>query len=333
MRADRSTSTPINRRQPQQKHAESFAGSDTDPFQLCVLIAWSAPLLKLLRRALDGFTNPHIGSATTKVSTHGFLNIRLSRFRCGLQQRNGTHNLSALTIAALHYIVFDPGILHHAANAILSYAFDRNDWTVANQRHRDDARACCYAGNMHRTSAAGANPATVLRAGHLQIFTQYPEKRSRGIDVHLFALTIHIELVSCHGGSPICAAIFPTGTAFRPQPNAESQRQTPNGSAAATFSWFRQAAAPDSRPKEPARLPRDALLKLVHQGLHSLSGPSQPGTRPRSRTVDHSCLAISSRTAPGASSVLRELRCCRRLSPDDNSRNSSQARLSLPDHE
>ena len=48
------------------------------------------------------------------------------------------------------------------------------------------------------------------------------------------------------------------GKAYRLQPKRELLRRTQHVKAAATFACFRQADDPDSRPREPARLLRDA---------------------------------------------------------------------------
>src|SRR6202040_4445547 len=117
------------------------------------------PLLQLPGCALDGLTNAKVGSAAADVSAHRFLDVRVGGFRSRLQQRYCAHDLSALTIPALHDILFHPGVLHRSTHMIISYPFNGNDRTVPDQRYGHDTRACSDAGNVHRTRAARADPA------------------------------------------------------------------------------------------------------------------------------------------------------------------------------
>src|SRR2546430_11403370 len=89
-------------------------------------------LSHLFRRALDGFTNSHIGGAAAKIPTHRFFDVRIRWFRGLFQQSDRAHDLSALTIAALDHVFFDPRSLHCPSNRILAHAFDRSYLSIAN---------------------------------------------------------------------------------------------------------------------------------------------------------------------------------------------------------
>src|SRR2546430_15984493 len=90
-------------------------------------------LSHLFRRALDGFTNSHIGGEAAKISTHRFFNVLVRWFRGLFQQRDRAHDLSALTVAALDHIFFYPGMLHRPAHRILRYPFNRSDPPITHQ--------------------------------------------------------------------------------------------------------------------------------------------------------------------------------------------------------
>ena len=79
------------------------------------------------------------------------------------------------------------------------------------------------------------------------------ERRRRGIDVHLLALTIYVEFISCHEAPPI----FPVDRAYPIRPKYALQRRTQHVRAAATIACFRQVAALDSNPIARAALLRD----------------------------------------------------------------------------
>src|SRR6266704_773592 len=90
-------------------------------------------LRNLGRRALDRFTNSDIGSAPAKISAHRFFNVSVRRFWRSFQQRDGAHNLAALTVAALDDVFFHPGVLHRATYWILLHTFNRGYLPITNQ--------------------------------------------------------------------------------------------------------------------------------------------------------------------------------------------------------
>src|SRR5258708_4135601 len=122
MRADRGTAKPTSRQRQPLIHAGNRAYSSADHSHIS--FSCPAPFLQLLRRALDRFTNANIGGAAAKISTHRFFNVGVGWFRSSFQQRDRAHDLSALTVAALHYVFFHPGILHRTTDGILSDAFN-----------------------------------------------------------------------------------------------------------------------------------------------------------------------------------------------------------------
>src|SRR5712671_2515100 len=160
--------------------------------------ACSFPLFQLFGRASDRPANAHIGGAAAQVSAHRLFDIRVRRVGLGLQQRDRAHDLPALAVAALDDIPLHPGALYRPAHGIPADAFDGYDRTVADRRYGENARARRRAAEMHRARTAGADPATVFRPGHLELFAQDPEKRSGRIDVYLATLAVDVELVCRH---------------------------------------------------------------------------------------------------------------------------------------
>ena len=64
----------------------------------------------------------------------------LGWFRRVFEQRNGRHDLSALTVATLDDVFFNPGILHGSPDRVLTDAFDRHYRPIADVRDRNNAR-------------------------------------------------------------------------------------------------------------------------------------------------------------------------------------------------
>src|SRR5690348_1223863 len=76
---------------------------------------------------LDCFADARVGSATANVAAHRLVNVLVRGFRRVFKQRNGSHDLTALAVTALHDVRFHPVVLHSAAHGVLTDAFDGHD--------------------------------------------------------------------------------------------------------------------------------------------------------------------------------------------------------------
>src|SRR3954454_3743523 len=99
----------------------------------------SASLCVRLRGELDGFANADVGTATANVPAHGVINVGVRRTGVACQQRRGRHDLSGLTIAALHDFVLKPGLLNLCASLRLADRFDGRNLRAADAVDRGDA--------------------------------------------------------------------------------------------------------------------------------------------------------------------------------------------------
>src|SRR5262245_60830903 len=61
--------------------------------------------------AVDGLANALIGAAAADVAAHGIVDVGIGRIGFLCKERDGGHDLSGLTIAALGDVFFDPGLL------------------------------------------------------------------------------------------------------------------------------------------------------------------------------------------------------------------------------
>src|ERR1700712_967815 len=75
----------------------------------------SASLCVRLRGKLDRFANAYIGPAAADIPAHGVINIGIRGIRITGKQRRRRHDLSGLTVAALHNFMFKPGLLDSCA--------------------------------------------------------------------------------------------------------------------------------------------------------------------------------------------------------------------------
>src|SRR6202011_3507644 len=137
---------------------------------------------------------------------------------------NRAHDLPALAVSALHDVQRDPLVLHGATKRISGNGLDGDDRTVADERNGHHTRARGHAVEMHGASAAGADAASVLGTGHLQLFAQYPKQWSAGIHGDLLRYAVHVDFVGFHDAPPVSEF---AGMAFRPRPTCEWPRRIP----------------------------------------------------------------------------------------------------------
>src|SRR5262245_19461720 len=186
---------------------------------------------------------------------------------------------------------------------------------------------------MNRARAACTDAASVLRPGHLQFFPQHPKKWRGWIDAHLLALPVYVELIRCHHRPPILLFDLLADRECRLLPTCEWLRQIRRAKLAARTATCRRVDDQDSTPTRRAA-PLDCVSTTLDHPYHCSSIDRRGSDiHPRSIIAGRSCPATASKAAPGASCVHRELQCCRRWFPDDNSHNLIRERPCRPDRE
>src|SRR4029453_11692342 len=93
---------------------------------------------------------------------HRFLDIAVSRFRLVLEQRGGSHDLAALTVAALRYVQLSPSLLDRMI-AIGAKALDGDDRLV-DVTHPHPAGAGGDTIELNRAGAALLDAAAIFGA-------------------------------------------------------------------------------------------------------------------------------------------------------------------------
>src|SRR6185295_8349166 len=117
----------------------------------------------LLGREVNGGTNALIGPAAAHVAGHRLVDVVVSGLRSSGQQCRGRHDLSRLTVAALHDVELEPGLLQSLSDRGLAYRFDRGDGFFADGADRRDARAYRHAVDVNGAGAAQGHAAAELR--------------------------------------------------------------------------------------------------------------------------------------------------------------------------
>lgn len=130
-----------------------------------------------------------VGAAAAQVD-HGCIDLRIAGFGRVLEQRRGCHYLARLAIAALSYLVLDPGGDHPFADGVGLDRLDGGDLTPHHTGHRGNAGAHHIAVHQHRTGAALGQAAAILGAGQPQVIADYPQQGRVGVRLDLIGLLV-----------------------------------------------------------------------------------------------------------------------------------------------
>ena len=139
-----------------------------------------------------------VAHATAKIAVHvrddfGFGGIGILR-----KQRRGLHDLPGLAVAALRYLLGDPGPLQRVF-ALGIETFDGGDLFASGLRYRGLAGAHRLTVEVNSASAAQTGAATELRAGHLQMLADDPQQRR--VIRYFYRMIMPIDVQGSHSSS------------------------------------------------------------------------------------------------------------------------------------
>src|SRR6266478_8011392 len=117
----------------------------------------------LLGREVNGGADTLICPAAAHVAGHRLIDVVVSWLRSSGQQCRGRHDLARLTVAALHNVELEPGLLKGLSDRRLSNCFDRRDDLLADGTDGRYARAPRHAVDVHGAGAAQRDAAAELR--------------------------------------------------------------------------------------------------------------------------------------------------------------------------
>jgi hypothetical protein len=143
-------------------------------------------------RLLDGCSDAHVGGAAAQIARHGRVDIGVIGVRRARQERRGRHNLTRLTIAALHHIDIQPGLLNFLSARGLSHGFDGRNRFVTHRTHGQHTGAHRLAVQVHGAGPALRYAAAKLRAGEPDHIAQHPKKRHVGGNVDRAGFTVDV---------------------------------------------------------------------------------------------------------------------------------------------
>src|SRR6266850_4139226 len=151
----------------------------------------------LLGREMNGGADTLISPAAAHVAGHRLVDVVVSWLRSFGEQCRGRHDLARLTIAALHNVELEPGLLKSLSDRRLSNRFDRGDGFLADGTDRRYARAHRHAVDVNGAGAAQGDAAAELRTRDAEHIAQHPQERSVSIDVYCLRGAVDLDS-ECH---------------------------------------------------------------------------------------------------------------------------------------
>src|SRR5258708_525005 len=146
-----------------------------------------------LRRVLDGLADARIGAAAANVPRHRLVDIGIGGSRYLHEQRTGGHDLPGLTVAALHDLEIEPGLLDLLARRGVAAGLDGSDGMADGGAHRHHAGSPGDAIQVHGAGAAQRGAAAELGAVHAEQVAQGPEKRPVRFPGYLVRLAVDVQ--------------------------------------------------------------------------------------------------------------------------------------------
>src|SRR5579862_64812 len=171
----------------------------------------TAALLFQSGRNADRAADTVVARTPADVARHRRIDL-LIRGPCGLaEQRARGHDLTGQTVAALHDIDLQPGLLQSRANSRAADVLDGLDLRHADAADRQLAGAPRRAIHVHGTRTAQPLPAAVLGADQPELPPQHPQQRHlrRRLDHTSLAVDIQSVLHSPPADSVRVARIYP----------------------------------------------------------------------------------------------------------------------------
>jgi len=142
--------------------------------------------------AVDGFADALVSATAANVAAHEIVDVGVSGIWFFGEERGGRHDLTALAIAALGHVNFDPGLLDGMI-AFLGETFDGGDFLAGDGGNRRDAGTGGFSVDVNGTSSAERHAAAELGAGHVQGVAQDPEQGHLGINVYGLGFSVEGE--------------------------------------------------------------------------------------------------------------------------------------------
>src|SRR5262252_6173984 len=142
-----------------------------------------------------------VHSTAAQITHHGRIDLVVAGLWSFREQSCSRHDLSGLAVPALRNLLGNPGLLY-GVRIVRRQTFDGRDLLGANRRNRGLTGSHRLAVQMHRTRAAQSHSTPVLRAGHIQLVAQNPQKWSIRRSIDIVGTVVDYQMKSRHGRTP-----------------------------------------------------------------------------------------------------------------------------------
>src|SRR6516162_6560698 len=141
----------------------------------------------------DGTADAVVTATTADVAGHRRVELIVTGAARMGEQRTRRHDLSGLTIAALHHIDLQPRLLQALTERAAADVLNGVDLRVADVAHRQLAGTLGSAIHVDRAAAAESLAASVLGPDEPQLIAQHPQQRHLRRNIDLPNCAVDIE--------------------------------------------------------------------------------------------------------------------------------------------
>src|SRR5215467_8388994 len=151
----------------------------------------------------DRAADPVVAGTAADVARHGCIDLLVRRPLRAAEQRAGRHDLAGLTIAALHHVDLQPGLLQACADRGAADVLDRVNLRLTDAPDGQLAGALRRAVHVHGTGATQPFSAAELGPHEPELPAQHPQERHICGRLDHAGLAVDIESIlhSCHPGA------------------------------------------------------------------------------------------------------------------------------------
>ena len=150
----------------------------------------------------NGSANPKVRAATTEITQHRLINLRICRRGILFQECSRRHDLSGLAIATLGNVMVAPRLLQRVLVSRIE-SLDRRNRSVPDRGNGRLAGTDGDAVQMNGTRATKTQAASIFGADKIEGIAQGPQKRSIGRDIDRAGLLVNFERIGRHGGKSL----------------------------------------------------------------------------------------------------------------------------------
>jgi hypothetical protein len=138
-----------------------------------------------------------IGTTAANIAKHGSFYFGITGFWICFQQGGCIHDLTALTITALSYVMLKPGLLQGVVT-VFRQPLNGGNGLIAYLRYGQLTGTHSNISNKNGAASAKGNTTAVFGTHQAEMIAKHPEYWSGRVYIHLLFFSVNVQVESCH---------------------------------------------------------------------------------------------------------------------------------------